>query len=92
MKFKGLIVTVLVLGGLGYLGYSYLGGPTEVTFQTVEVSRGNIESAISATGTLASTMSVAVGSQVSGNILQLLADYNTPVTRGQLVAVIDPAP
>jgi HlyD family secretion protein len=56
------------------------------------VQRGDLESAISATGSLAAVVSVAVGSQVSGNIAALYADYNSPVKKGQLVAQIDPAP
>jgi HlyD family secretion protein len=56
------------------------------------VQRGDIESAISATGSLAAVVSVAVGSQVSGNIAALYADFNSVVKKGQLVAQIDPAP
>jgi multidrug resistance efflux pump len=54
------------------------------------VQRGDIDATISATGTSNAVVSVQVGSQVSGNIKALYADFNTKVTKGQLVALIDP--
>lgn len=85
-----LVVTLLLLAAAGYGGYWYFTKPEKATFLTAAVTRGTIESAISATGTLAATLSVPVGSRVSGNVLDMLADYNTPVKKGQLVATIDP--
>jgi len=55
-----------------------------------KVERGAITAAVSATGTLNPVVSVQVGSQVSGQIQALYADYNSPVTKGQLIARIDP--
>jgi HlyD family secretion protein len=54
------------------------------------VTRGEIDATISATGTCNAVVSVQVGSQVSGNIKELYADFNTKVKKGQLVALIDP--
>jgi HlyD family secretion protein len=54
------------------------------------VERGDIASTVSATGTPNAVVTVQVGSQVSGNILSLSADFNTPVKKGQVVARIDP--
>jgi len=61
-------------------------------YQTAAVDRGDIESAITATGNCNAVVTVQVGSQVSGNIVALYADFNTKVKQGQLVARIDPAP
>jgi HlyD family secretion protein len=54
------------------------------------VTQGEISSAVAATGTCNAVVTVQVGSQVSGNIKALFADFNTKVTKGQLVATIDP--
>src|SRR6266404_4566331 len=62
-----------------------------VTFQTAPVTRGAITQAVTATGTLNPVQNVQVGSQVSGNIQKLFADFNSPVKAGQVVAQIDPA-
>src|SRR5215467_10167790 len=59
-------------------------------FQTAAVERGDIQSTISATGNCNAVVTVQVGSQVSGNIKALYADFNTKVKKGQLVAEIDP--
>jgi HlyD family secretion protein len=56
------------------------------------VQHGDVNVAISATGNPNAVVTVQVGSQVSGTILALLADFNTRVTKGQLIARIDPAP
>jgi HlyD family secretion protein len=61
-----------------------------VSYETVAVGRGPIQATVTATGTLNAVVDVQVGSQVSGNIKALYADFNTKVTKGQLVAEIDP--
>src|SRR5512137_1116999 len=58
---------------------------------TVEVSRGRLVQAISATGTLEAVTTVNVGSQVSGTIQSLHADYNDLVRRGQVLARLEPS-
>ena len=90
-KIISLLITLGILGGAGYFGYVYFTSPGKITFLTANITRGNVESAISATGTLSATLSVNVGSRVSGQVKEMLADYNTPVRRGQLLAVIDPS-
>ncbi|MEP7353911.1 MAG: efflux RND transporter periplasmic adaptor subunit [Acidobacteriota bacterium] len=90
-RFAKWIVTLGVLGGIGYGAYRYYAAPAEIKFIKAVITRGSIESVISATGTLSATLSVNVGSQVSGNVLEMLADFNTPVRKGQLIAVIDPS-
>lgn len=61
-------------------------------YSTVRVDRGDIDSTVTTTGNLNAVITVQVGSQVSGNIIALYADFNTKVKKGQLVAEIDPAP
>jgi HlyD family secretion protein len=60
-------------------------------YQTTTVARGPLTQAVTATGTLNPLESVQVGSQVSGNIQKLFADFNSNVKAGELVAQIDPA-
>ena len=81
-----LFVALAVGGGLWY----YVGHKNQTQYQTAAVERGKIQSTISATGSCNAVVTVQVGSQVSGNIKALYADFNTKVTKGQLVAEIDP--
>ena len=62
-----------------------------IRFETAAVDRGAIFARITATGTVSPVITVQVGSQVSGRIQRLEVDFNSPVRRGQLLAVIDPA-
>jgi len=78
---------VVIAAGIAY--YNVSGAPEYVT---TTVDRGDIEASITATGNLNAVVMVQVGSQVSGNISALFADFNTKVKKGQLVAQIDPAP
>lgn len=82
------IVGLMVLSGLG--GWAFFRRTNRVEYRTTTVERGNIEATISATGNPNAVVTVQVGSQVSGNIKELYADFNTKVKRGQLVARIDP--
>ncbi|HEX4706260.1 MAG TPA: efflux RND transporter periplasmic adaptor subunit, partial [Candidatus Udaeobacter sp.] len=61
------------------------------TYQVATVTRGAITQAVTATGTLNPVVNVQVGSQVSGNVSKLFADFNSQVKAGQVVAQIDPA-
>jgi len=60
-------------------------------YQTTTVTRGGLTQSVTATGTLNPVVNVQVGSQVSGNIAKLFADFNSQVKAGQVVAQIDPA-
>jgi len=79
---------VLAAGGVGL--WYYLSNKNQALYQTAQVERGTIRASISATGNCNAVVTVQVGSQVSGNIKALYADFNTKVKKGQLVAVIDP--
>jgi HlyD family secretion protein len=59
-------------------------------YETTTVARGDLVQHVTASGTLSALVSVDVGSQVSGKVSALNADYNSPVNKGQLVAEIDP--
>jgi HlyD family secretion protein len=59
-------------------------------YEYAPVSRGDIQEHVTASGSLSALVSVDVGSQVSGKITHLYADFNSPVHKGQLVAEIDP--
>src|SRR6266849_3943779 len=60
-------------------------------YQSATITRGPMTQAVTATGTLNPVVNVQVGSQVSGNIAKLFADFNSQVKAGQVVAQIDPA-
>jgi HlyD family secretion protein len=77
-----------VAGGLWYWGHRTEEAPTYVTSI---VERGDLTQIVTATGQLNPVLNVQVGSQVSGNISKLFADWNSPVKAGQVVAQIDPA-
>jgi HlyD family secretion protein len=91
-KLKWLLGFTLLIAALALGGFTYYTRSKKADFLKAKVQRGDIESAISATGSLAAVVSVAVGSQVSGNVAALYADFNSVVKKGQLVAQIDPAP
>ena len=61
-------------------------------FRTGAVERGDVRVVISATGTLRATTTVAVGSQVSGQVQSVAVDFNDRVTKDQAIAMLDPAP
>jgi HlyD family secretion protein len=65
-------------------------GASALKYETAPAARGNIVQHVTASGTLSAVVSVDVGSQVSGKIDVLNADFNSPVKKGQLVAEIDP--
>ncbi|HLF15611.1 MAG TPA: efflux RND transporter periplasmic adaptor subunit [Bacteroidota bacterium] len=83
----------VILGALlaGAAGYYVIWGSddTEYTYRTEAVSRGEIEKVVRATGTINPLQTVKVGSQVSGTVSRLFVDFNSVVTQGQIVAVID---
>ncbi|PWB69668.1 efflux RND transporter periplasmic adaptor subunit [candidate division GN15 bacterium] len=62
----------------------------EITYRFEKIDRGDLSVAISATGTLSAVTTVQVGTQVSGTIAKLYADFNSVVKEGQLLAQLDP--
>lgn len=90
---KILLIALLIAALAG--GAWWLQQPAETTdppsYSEAQVRRGNITAVVSATGTLNPVNTVQVGSQVSGTIQSLHADFNDHVEKGQVVAQIDPA-
>jgi len=85
------IIGIVVAAGLITGGYLYTQGiGARPAFRTAAVTRGPLTSAVSATGTLNAVITVQVGSQISGQIKELHADFNSVVKKDQLIARIDP--
>jgi HlyD family secretion protein len=85
------VVVVALLLGAGVWGYLYAQGRnSSPKYRLAQVERGPLTAAVSATGNLNAVVTVQVGSQVSGQIKELLVDFNSVVRRGQVIARIDP--
>jgi HlyD family secretion protein len=94
MKKLGIVLTVsLALGAVLWWWAAHRNGAQDAgKYRTEVADRGTVAMTVTATGTLSAVTTVQVGSQVSGIIAALHADFNTPVQKGQLVAELDPAP
>jgi HlyD family secretion protein len=92
-SYGGLIFLVLVVVGGGAGAWYYFNGRTEKEpeFQTTKVQKGDITQAVTATGDLQPVTSVDIGAQVSGQIKEVLVDFNSVVKAGDVLAKIDPA-
>ena len=90
---KRFYLWLAVIGGLLLIAFvvRHFRSGGDATYQTATLTRGLITQAVTATGTLNPVVNVQVGSQVSGNISKLFADFNSQVKAGQVVAQIDPA-
>ena len=85
------LVVAAVVGAGGWYGWKQFGGKAEAqNFRTAKVEKGPLIATVAATGILNPVVSVSVGSQVSGQIKELFADFNSEVKQGQLIARIDP--
>jgi HlyD family secretion protein len=89
-RFWGVVVLILALAAGGGYVLKRRGAKPKVQWETTAVDRGRITARVTATGTLSALVTVQVGSQVSGSILKLFADFNSTVKKGQVVAKIDP--
>ncbi|MBI3092310.1 MAG: efflux RND transporter periplasmic adaptor subunit [Candidatus Tectomicrobia bacterium] len=89
-----ILIAALLGAGYGYTAYrSSAATPTqESRFRFAKVVRGDLRATVTATGELQPVTLVQVGSQVSGTIKALSADFNTKVTKGMVLAQLDPAP
>ncbi len=82
-----LVLLIGVGGGAAFLR----GGEKAPEYKTANVEQGTITASVSATGKVNAKVTVQVGSQVSGTIQRLFADFNSQVKKGQVIAQIDPA-
>ena len=81
---------VITLAGTGWF-YKRADGSEAPVYRIATIERGNVKPTVSATGTLSAVKTIQVGTQVSGQVAAIYADYNQHVRRGQLLASIDPA-
>lgn len=89
-KFVWIAIVVGIAAGVFFL----LGSrkKSEPKYRTAKVDRGDVTQTVTATGAVSAVTSVAVGSQVSGIIQRLYADFNSQVKKGDLLAELDPTP
>ncbi len=84
------IIIILVLVGVGYTYWKMNGkGESEVNYTLSTVERGDLKNYVSCTGTLETVGSVEVGTQVSGKIESIFADFNDVVKENQILAILD---
>src|SRR5439155_4087727 len=89
---KHLILGLIGLGIVALAAFYFWGGQASAAqYLTAKVERGNLRNTVTATGTLQAVTTVQVGSQASGTISSLSADYNSVVKKGQIIAQLDPA-
>jgi len=87
-----LAAVLLVAGGGGYFYYQRARRAEQPpAYNTAVIARGQIRQVVTATGQLDAVLSVDVGSQISGLVIKLHADFNTMVKKDQIIAEIDPA-
>jgi HlyD family secretion protein len=84
------VIGAMILAGVAWWTWLSPSAPP-VGYKTALVDRGPITATVTATGTVNPVVSVQVGSQVTGKIKALYADFNSVVTQGQVIAQIDPA-
>ncbi|KAF1725149.1 efflux transporter periplasmic adaptor subunit [Pseudoxanthomonas japonensis] len=85
------VAVVAILGAGAWYWTSRKADGAESAYRTTTVERGDIRVAISATGTLSAISTVTVGSQISGQVTDVLVDYNSEVKKGEVLARIDPS-
>ncbi len=90
MKRAIIALVLIAVVGAGAGAYYMSHSAQQISVQTAPISRGDIIDAVASTGTLQPVISVTVGSQVSGNISWLGADFNSIVKKNQVIAKLDP--
>jgi HlyD family secretion protein len=89
---KKILIVFVVMIALGAGAYFiFRSDQNDPKYRTEKVTRGDIVSSITASGTVNAVTTVLVGTQVSGTIKNIYVDFNSPVKNGQLIAQIDPA-
>ena len=90
IKRHWILLTLIALVVAGIAAFSFRKAEPPKYF-TTKADRGDIRQVVEATGTINAVTTVQVGSQVSGTIQHLFADFNSQVKKGQIVAQIDPS-
>src|SRR5436309_3989177 len=90
LKTKWIVIAAILIGTVLLAAFSFGRGSTPQYF-TAQVERGDVRNVVQATGTINAVTTVQVGSQVSGTISKLFADFNSPVKKNQIIAEIDPS-
>ncbi len=89
---KKMLIGILIAAVLGAAAFFSFGNKeNEIKYRTEKVARGDIVATVTATGTVNAVTTVLVGTQVSGTIQNIFVDFNSPVKKGQIIALIDPA-
>lgn len=91
-RFLGVLVAVVVVAGGIWLVVARQRKEQAPKYRTEPASRGDVTMNVTATGSISAVTTVQVGSQVSGIIAKLYADFNSKVEEGQLLAELDPTP
>jgi HlyD family secretion protein len=84
------VVVVFAGIGVGFWRYRVTHRVPDIQYKTVGLEKRHIAARVTASGTLSAIVTVLVGTQVSGRVQKLYADFNSPVKKGELVAKIDP--
>jgi HlyD family secretion protein len=91
-KKQRIVLALLVTAIITFTGFYFAGNQANAAeYMTARVERGNLRNTVTATGTLQAVTTVQVGSQASGTISALYADFNSRVKKGQVIAQLDPA-
>ncbi|HET8722798.1 MAG TPA: efflux RND transporter periplasmic adaptor subunit [Anaeromyxobacteraceae bacterium] len=93
MTKRRIVIVLAVLAVVAaFVAWRWQSGDSKqkLQFETAKVEKGRIVAKVTASGVLSALVTVQVGSQVSGRIASLHADFNTPVKKGQVIARIDP--
>jgi HlyD family secretion protein len=72
------------------VGWRVMSRPVPLNYETATIDKGPVVARITATGVLSALVTVQVGAQVSGQITQIMVDFNSPVKKGQLITKLDP--
>ena len=91
-KILVVLVPVILLSVIGFLGKErfFTAKTPQTRYRLAKVEKRDLVNSVSATGTLSAVTTVEVGSQISGRIMELLVDFNSPVRKGDIIARLDP--
>ncbi len=91
-KIPVILVLVIVLTVFGLWGRQIIFNQkvTRIQYRFSKVEKRDLANSVSATGTLSAVITVEVGSEISGQIMELMADFNSQVRKGDIIARLDP--